>query len=207
MKTLIAWFLSFVQRHVYSWKTFSWFKMKRMEIRSYWLSAAFKSCPRKVRFGIVGELKGAKNISIGDESWFSDWFYLTAWESYGDRVMEPELQIGSHCIFGAFNHITCTNKVVIGDYCMTGKWVTITDNSHGNTDVASLNVPPAHRDMVSKGPVVIGNNVWIGEKATILPGVTIGDGAVIAANSVVTKDVPAKCVVAGAPARVIQKNG
>ena len=50
----------------------------------------------------------------------------------------------------------------------------------------------------------IGNNVWIGDKATILPDVTIGDGAVIAANSVVTKDVPAYNVVAGNPAKVVK---
>ena len=62
------------------------------------------------------------------------------------------------------------------------------------------------RPVVSKGSVIIGNNVWIGDKATILPNVTIGDGAVIAANSVVTKDVPAYSVVAGNPAKVIKEN-
>ncbi|MGO2048604.1 MAG: DapH/DapD/GlmU-related protein, partial [Brachybacterium tyrofermentans] len=53
-------------------------------------------------------------------------------------------------------------------------------------------------------PVTIGNNVWIGANVTILPGVTIGDDAVIAAASVVTKDVPAKALVVGSPARVIR---
>lgn len=84
--------------------------------------------------------------------------------------------------------------------------MTITDNSHGETDYSSLNLPPGKRPITSKGPVVIGNNVWIGDKATILPGVTIGDGSVIAANAVVTKDVPAFSVVAGNPAHVIRKN-
>ena len=53
---------------------------------------------------------------------------------------------------------------------------------------------------------MIGDNVWIGDKATVLPGVTIGDGAVIAANAVVTKDVPAFTVVAGNPARIIKQS-
>ena len=206
MKKLIFWFLSFMQKHFFSWGTFAWLKMKRMEIRSYWLSSAFKSCPRTVRFGIVGDLRGPKNINVGDGSWFSDWFYLTAWNAYGDKPLEPELAIGAHCIFGSFNHISCANKIVIGDYCMTGKWVTITDNNHGNTDAASLEVAPAHREIVSKGPVLIGKNVWIGDKVAILPGVSIGDGAVIAANAVVTKSVPARCVVAGNPARIIAQN-
>lgn len=60
--------------------------------------------------------------------------------------------------------------------------------------------------MVSKGPVIIGKNVWIGDKATILPGVTIGEGAVIAANSVVSKNVPPFSVVGGIPARIIKQN-
>lgn len=60
--------------------------------------------------------------------------------------------------------------------------------------------------MVSKGPVIIEDNVWIGDKATILANVTIGKGAVVAANSVVTKDVPAYSVVAGIPAKVIKTN-
>lgn len=117
---------------------------------------------------------------------------------------EPFLKIGSHCAFGAFNHITCANKVIIGDYCLTGKWGTITDNSHGETDYNSLCLPPSKRLIISKGPVIIGNNVWIGDKATILPGVTIGDGVVVAANAVVTKDVPAYSVVGGNPARILK---
>lgn len=58
---------------------------------------------------------------------------------------------------------------------------------------------------MSKGPVIIGQNVWVGDKATILPGVTIGDGAVIGANSVVTKDVPPYSIVGGNPAKVLKQ--
>lgn len=57
---------------------------------------------------------------------------------------------------------------------------------------------------VPEQPVEIGNNVWIGVGATILKGVTIGDGAIIAAGSVVTKDIPARCLAAGVPAKVIK---
>lgn len=73
-----------------------------------------------------------------------------------------------------------------------------------NVVIATLNHPldPAHRADVIPAPVVIGKGAWIGSNATILPGVTIGDGAVVAAASVVTKDVPAGTVVVGSPARV-----
>ena len=56
---------------------------------------------------------------------------------------------------------------------------------------------------MSKGEVVIGNNVWIGDKATILAGVTVGDNVIVGANSVVTKDIPSNTMVAGVPARII----
>ncbi len=64
---------------------------------------------------------------------------------------------------------------------------------------------PALEDLPFKGDTLIGNDVWIGQHATILPGVQIGDGAIVAANAVVTKDVPAYCIAGGNPARIIRK--
>jgi acetyltransferase-like isoleucine patch superfamily enzyme len=64
---------------------------------------------------------------------------------------------------------------------------------------------PTERKVISKGAVIIGENVWIGDKVTILPGVEIGNGVVIGANSVVTKDIPSYCVVGGNPAKVIKQ--
>ena len=66
--------------------------------------------------------------------------------------------------------------------------------------------PTAASDMPFKGNTVIGNDVWIGQNAVILPGVHVGDGAIIGANSVVTKDVPQSVTVAGAPATVVSSN-
>lgn len=89
---------------------------------------------------------------------------------------------------------------------LTGRFVLISDNNHGTPgDVAELNIPPIDRALSSKGPIIIGNNVWIGDRATILGGVTIGDGAIIAAGAVVTKDVPAAAIVVGNPGRIIIK--
>ncbi len=173
----------------------------------------FKNSPVQVHFGVIGQLNCPEHITIGDGTVFGDWIYLTAWDSY-DCIIDNEIQrqkltpvliIGNNCSFGAFNHITSTNKITIGDRCLTGKWVTITDNSHGKTDFESLQVEPIRRPLYSKGSITIGNDVWIGDKATILPGVTIGDGAIIAANAVVTKNVPAYSIVAGNPARIIKE--
>ena len=148
---------------------------------------------------------GEECITIGEGTHIGEQCILTAWKSTcAGGNFHPEILIGKGCCFGEYNHITSTNKIVIGDNLLTGRWVTITDNSHGETEYDTLQQPPLMRMVTSKGPVIIGSNVWIGDKATILPNVTIGDGAVIAANSVVTKDVPAYSVVAGNPAGVIK---
>ncbi len=72
--------------------------------------------------------------------------------------------------------------------------------------IATLNhdLAPSRRADMHPAPVVIGWNVWIGANATILPGVTIGDDAVVGAASVVTKDVPAGAIAVGSPARVVR---
>lgn len=129
--------------------------------------------------------------------------YLTAWK-FDYSSTYPIIKIDDNCSFGAYNHITSFNKIIIGKGCLTGKWVTITDNSHGKTDYQTLHTIPAKRLIVSKGPVIIGENVWIGDKVTILPGVVIGDGVIIGANSVVTKDIPPYCVVGGNPAKILK---
>lgn len=70
---------------------------------------------------------------------------------------------------------------------MVASRVFITDHFHGNTTYNDLQIPVRNRLLYSKGPVVIGNNVWIGEGASILPNVTIGDNSIVAAHAVVTK--------------------
>ena len=179
-------------------------KDKRSAIYIYWVRNSFKHCPLSVSFGKIGCFHDTEYISIGENCGFGDFIYLTAWQEYHGEHFAPELTIGNNCDFGAYNHITCINRVEIGDNCLTGKWVTISDNNHGTTDFDTLHEAPIKRKLYTKGPVIIGNNVWIGDKVTILSGVTIGDGAVIAANSVVTKDIPSYCVAAGVPVKIFQ---
>lgn len=116
----------------------------------------------------------------------------------------PHMEIGDNISLGEYSHITCTNKVVIGNGVLTGRFVLITDNSHGKLTKEEADIAPLIRKIHSNGPVFIGDNVWIGDKATILPNVSIGKGCIIAANAVVTKDVPEFSVVAGVPARIIK---
>lgn len=106
---------------------------------------------------------------------------------------------------GEHTQISAAMEVRIGNGVLTGRYVYISDNNHGKSDYDSLCLQPGKRDLYIKGPVIIGNNVWIGDKVSILSGVTIGDGTIIGCNAVVTKDIPPYSVVAGVPARVIRK--
>lgn len=96
--------------------------------------------------------------------------------------------------------IQSANSITIGDDCAIGNNILIQDTDfHVVLDERGKEKP------ICK-PIVIGNHVWVCDKAIILKGVTIGDGAIIAAGAVVTKDVPAHCVVAGNPAKVVREN-
>lgn len=203
MKEIIVQILRFIQSHMFSYKLVSKARYIIDKLKSFWLSSMFRECPSTVFFEKVDLIEGADYISVGHNTHFSKHLYLTAWTKY-NHTNNLLIKIGERCDFGAFNHITAINRIVIGDNCLTGKWVTISDNNHGTTSFEDLQIPPLKRQVISKGPVIIGNNVWIGDKVTILSGVTIGDGAVIAANAVVTKDVPAYSIAAGNPARVIK---
>lgn len=86
--------------------------------------------------------------------------------------------------------------ITIGDYCQIGHNVVIATLNHG--------LRPEERRNITPAPVVLERNVWVGSNATILPGVTVGENAVIAAGAVVTKDVPPNTIVGGVPARVIR---
>lgn len=210
IKSCLIIVFSFIQR-ILSIELFLKIKKHKAEFRSFWLFCRFKSCHNSVRFGKINSMKGMKYISIGAYTGFDDGLYLMAWEQFGDKQLTPKISIGSHCHFGAYNNITCCDKIIIGEGTLTGKWVTITDNNHGSYATNDedcvyewKNKAPASRRIHCKGPVVIGKNVWIGDKATILSGVTIGEGAVIAANSSVTKDVPPYAIVGGQPAKIIK---
>ena len=121
-------------------------------------------------------------------------------------VIERNAGISSSLRIGAYSGVG-TNafidaEVTIGDYVMMGPDVAIYTLNHKH----ELNGSPfCFQGYEERKPVVIGNNVWIGTRCVILPGVHIGDNVVVGAGSAVTKDVPSGVVVAGSPARVVKK--
>lgn len=149
-------------------------------------------------------LHNPHDISIGDFSEISRNASLTTWRGKNSNS-GPLIEIGNNVSIGEGAHITASNLIQLKDDVLLGKYVTITDNGHGHSDASDNLVAPLKREIVSSGEVILEERVWIGDKVTILPGVRIGEGAIIGANSVVTKDIPKHSVAVGIPAAVIKK--
>lgn len=153
---------------------------------------------------VFNVLAGEKYIEVGEDCYIGRLVQLTATDSFDDQRFSPRIIIGDNCSIGDFSHVTAINEIRLGNNVRMGKNILITDNSHGVSDESLLGIAPNFRPLVSKGPVIIGDNVWIGAKSSIMPGVRIGKGAIIGAGSVVTKDIPPYAVAAGAPARIVK---
>ncbi len=124
-----------------------------------------------------------------------------------------EIRIGNHCCIYLDTVIGSVESIRIGDCVIISNHVHIYDNNNHPTD------PQVRRQMCMAGfdgedwkwtrsqsaPIVIEDNVWIGEYAAVMKGVTIGEGAVVASHAVVTKDVPPYTIVAGNPAKVVKE--
>lgn len=141
-----------------------------------------------------GRIHLGNNFSAGQGLW------LHAIDNTSTIVFGDDINISD------WTHIGALDSIIIESGCLIGSKVLISDHSHGSTSnlASEFNMRPNERPLVSKGPILIGKNVWIGDGAVILANVKIGDGAIIAANSVVNKDVPPYTIVAGIPAKVIR---
>ena len=153
----------------------------------------------RIQMAKINSLKGRIEIDL-----FSDAkcrignFLMTAGPFYIKCTDKAEITIGDNCFFNHNCSLTAAENIVIGNQCMFANNFVVVDHDHDRKDGKIL------KELVS-APVKIGNNVWCGANVTVLKGVTIGDGAVIAAGSVVNRDVAAYSVVAGVPARKISK--
>ena len=123
---------------------------------------------------------------------------------------DGQIQIGDRCFIGA-SHLVCRDRIQIGDDVVISWGVTVVDHdshstewAHRQHDVRDWMLGEKDWTHVRVAPVIISNKVWIGFGASVLRGITIGEGAVVGANSVVTKDVMPYTVVAGNPAKCIK---
>lgn len=150
---------------------------------------------------ITFELNGAYHSMPEVRDLFARLFGKTVDPSF--RVFPPfytdfgkNITVGKNVFINACCHFQDQGGITLGDNCLVGHNVVFATLNHG--------FAPEERQSMLPAPIVVGRNVWIGSNSTILQGVTIGDNSIIAAGSVVTKDVPANAIVAGVPARFIR---
>jgi maltose O-acetyltransferase len=156
----------------------------------------------RTRFHVPVCSGGEGNLLIGSNNVLG--WRLAPRLGSGEILLQPrgvsaQVIIGNDNMFSNNVTFVAMGKITLGNGCLIGDQVTILDCDFHEID-------PKHRNR-SVGqicPIAIGNNVWLGSRAMILKGVSIGDNSVVGAMSVVTKSVPKNCVVAGNPAKVIR---
>lgn len=159
---------------------------------------------RLIRFPFV--LRGRQFVDFGKQLTTGYWCRFEVFPINNDK--NKRLILGNNIQMNDFVHICALEHVEIGDGCLFASHVYISDNSHGRysggISESSPNVAPDHREYIT-APVKIGKNVWLAEGVIVMPGVSIGDGCIIGAHSVVNKDIPAASIAVGSPARVVKK--
>jgi acetyltransferase-like isoleucine patch superfamily enzyme len=160
--------------------------------------SAFRELGRRSIIMLPVRLRGAKRISIGERVFIgaNSWLY-----ALGSGVDEddPMITIGDGTEIAGFCTITAAQRVIIEDNVLIARYVYISDHSHAHR---SRSKPILLQGITNARAVRIGAGAWLGQSVVICPGVTIGRGAVIGANSVVRADVPDYSVAGGVPARV-----
>lgn len=129
------------------------------------------------------------SVSIGKESQICEYVII---RDHGKITIGEYVQVGPFCVMFPDGGITIGNNVLIAPHCIFAA---------SNHDYIQTEIPVRFSGAVSKGPIVIEDNVWIGANCTITDGVTIGHDAIIGANSVVTKHVQPYEIVGGTPAK------
>lgn len=114
------------------------------------------------------------------------------------------IEIGDDVFIGPWTVLTSKSAVALGDDCLVAERVSIRDQDHRIHGDPAV---PIRAAGFASAPIAIGRNVWIAAGAVVLRGVRIGDGAVVAANAVVTGDVDGGTIVGGAPARFLRRRG
>ena len=162
----------------------------------------FASWGKKSRIEHSLKLMAPHLVRVGDQVHICSHAWLNAKDDRGDG--KPTLSIGDRTYIGRMVHINAWQDVAIDADVLIGDRVTILDAGH-NFDTA--NIPIRQQGDSFFGAVRLLEGCWIGSGAVIMPGVTIGRNAVVAANAVVTRDVPDRTVVGGVPAKIIRRLG
>lgn len=168
------------------------------KLRGYFV---FKQA-RLIRFPI--DLRGRKYIKVSKGFTTGVGCRLEAYPINGEQTMF----FGENFQMNDYVHITAMKSVIIGNNVLFASKIYISDCSHGSYDGNEFDSNPEiipHNRVLNAKPVVIHDNVWLGEFVSVLPGVTIGKGTIVGANSVVSKSLPSNVIAVGSPAKPIKE--
>jgi len=180
------------------WNPASW----GMKFRSIKWSRKFGNHPKKIFIHKDVIFQNPQHIFWRENCFILQRAAFCPLHQHNGKVYPSIINIGSNVHIGAYDRIASAYSVTIEDDVLFAAFVHVTDHSHGYENV---DIPIHKQDIITKGPVVIKKGSWIAFGCHILSGVTIGEHCVVAANSVVTKDIPPYSVAAGNPAKVIKR--
>ena len=140
------------------------------------------------------------NIIVGDYTYYDN---CNGPEHFEEHVTHHYEFLGDRLIIGKFCAIACGTKFIMGP--ANHRISSVTTYPFNIMGGGWEKATPSLDDLPLKGDTIVGNDVWIGQDVTVMPGIHIGDGAIIAANSVVAQDVPPYTIVGGNPCRIIRK--
>ena len=174
----------------------------------------FGNTPTNVTIELPRTIINPQKIFLGNDIWLGPGTLLMAITHYPTISMQhpekelprqefdPKITIGNRVTSTANLQIAAMDEITIEDDVMFASNINITDGSHG---YENANEPYKYQRMFKVAPILIKRGSWIGQNVVVLPGVTIGEFAIIAANTVVTQSIPARSIAIGSPARVIKQ--
>lgn len=183
-------------------KRYTFFTLLKL-LTSYLRTKIFYSSSRLIRFPF--DIRNKSNIDLGIGLTTGIGCRIEAFPKIKENIV---LQFGKNVQINDYVHITAMHSVKIGNNVLLASKIYISDCSHGSYNCdendSHPNTIPASRSLFAKS-VLIEDNVWLGEFVSVLPGVTIGEGTIVGANSVVSKSLPPNVIAVGAPAKPIKK--
>jgi acetyltransferase-like isoleucine patch superfamily enzyme len=147
------------------------------------------------------KISGRNCVHIGKHTVILSHLSVHAITRYAGLTYQPRIEIGDDVYVGAHAYLTAIDRISIGDGCVLSDYVYITDEIHGMDPRAG---PIMQQTLSSKGPVIIGPGSFIGFRAALLPGVTLGEHCVVGANSTVTRSFAAYSMIGGSPAKLLK---
>jgi acetyltransferase-like isoleucine patch superfamily enzyme len=171
----------------------------RGKMFSLLISGAFAHFGKNTVLMYPIRLNGEERIAIGDQVFIGPGSWLQTLPDRENNAVAVSIGKGTSCAGACV--ISAVRSVTLEENVLLARNVYISDHIHKYTDTG---VPVIAQGMDKILPVLIKRGAWLGQNVVVCPGVTIGEGAVVGANSVVTESIPDYCVAAGAPARVLK---